>query len=159
MSEFKVLDSGKREEFATGSVRDTEEGKGRFDLLPTLPLRRLACLYQAGAAKYGDGNWKRGQRLGRYLSSLFRHLMAVMELKKDEDHCSSIAWNAFAFIWTANEIEQGRLPAELDDIGWTTTPVRIKQESGESLRKLAEILEGGKLNIGKPKVGDQAHAG
>lgn len=119
MSEdFKVLDSGKREAFETGSVRDTEEGKGCFDLLPTLPLRRLAILFQRGAEKYGRNNWKKGQRLGRYLSSLFRHLMCVMELKKDEDHLSSIAWNAFTFMWTAEQIRLGKLPKELDDIGW-----------------------------------------
>ena len=29
-----ILDSGKREEFETGAVRDTQEGKGRCDLIP-----------------------------------------------------------------------------------------------------------------------------
>jgi len=36
----RVLDSGKREEFSTGSKRDTRDGKGRFDLIPRLPLLR-----------------------------------------------------------------------------------------------------------------------
>lgn len=34
----KILDSGVREEFSTGSVRDTQEGKGRMDLLPLCDL-------------------------------------------------------------------------------------------------------------------------
>lgn len=34
MADFETKDSGKREEFATGSRRDTREGKGRFDLIP-----------------------------------------------------------------------------------------------------------------------------
>jgi len=32
----QIQDSGKREEFVTGSVRDTREGKGRFDLIAAL---------------------------------------------------------------------------------------------------------------------------
>jgi hypothetical protein len=31
---MSILDSGKREEFETGAVRDTQDGKGRCDLLP-----------------------------------------------------------------------------------------------------------------------------
>lgn len=38
----KILDSGVREEFSTGSVRDTQEGKGRMDLLP---LRELMDVF------------------------------------------------------------------------------------------------------------------
>lgn len=34
----QIKDSGKREEFATGSRRDTREGKGRFDLLPPFAI-------------------------------------------------------------------------------------------------------------------------
>ena len=41
-SEFILKDSGKREEFPTGSRRDQRAGKGRFDLIPTMALRRLA---------------------------------------------------------------------------------------------------------------------
>jgi hypothetical protein len=114
----KVNDSGKREEFATGSVRDTEDGKGCFDLIPALPLRRLAIHYQNGASKDGRKNWMRGQRLGRYLSSAERHIQDVKDCKHDEDHLSAIAWNAFAFMWTAEQIKLGKLPRELDDVGW-----------------------------------------
>lgn len=30
----KILDSGNRTEFETGAVRDVQQGKGRFDLMP-----------------------------------------------------------------------------------------------------------------------------
>jgi len=43
--EFVTKDSGQRQEWSTGSVRDVSVGKGRFDLIPTEPLRRLAKLY------------------------------------------------------------------------------------------------------------------
>ena len=115
-----VKDSGKREEFSTGSKRDTREGKGRFDLIPTYPLRRLAKHYENGAKKYGDHNWSRGQQLSRYLDSCMRHLMGVLEGATDEDHAAAVAWNMFAYIATCQWIEEGKLPAELDDLGHTS---------------------------------------
>lgn len=124
-----VLDSGQRQEFATGSVRDTREGKGRYDLISTIALRRLARHYQNGAVKYGDRNWEKGQPLSRYLDSAMRHLIALLDRQHDEDHCAAVAWNAFGFMHTAELIEQGKLPSELDDIGFvqcgTTTTETI----------------------------------
>lgn len=120
MNFHSVSDSGQREEFSTGSRRDTREGKGRFDLISTIALRRLARHYENGATKYGDRNWEKGQPLSRYLDSAMRHLIALLECQHDEDHASAVAWNAFAFIHTAERIEQGALPLELDDIGFTS---------------------------------------
>lgn len=116
---FITKDSGERQEFSTGSVRDTQEGKGRFALIPKGPLRRLAQLYERGAKKYGDRNWEKGQPLSRYLDSAYRHLISLEEGDIVEDHGASLAWNAFAFMWTAEQIEQGKLPKELDDVGFT----------------------------------------
>lgn len=115
MTGFVTLDSGQRQEWDTGSVRDTRDGKGRFDLIPTLPLRRLACLYERGAVKYGDRNWQKGQPLMRYVDSAMRHLNALVAGETTEDHAIAVAWNAFAYIWTLDAIEAGRLPKELDD--------------------------------------------
>lgn len=71
---FVVKDSGERQEFVTGARRDIQVGKGRFDLIPPLPVRRLAMIYEAGALKYGEHNWKKGIPLSRYLDSAERHL-------------------------------------------------------------------------------------
>lgn len=120
--EFKeVKDSGKRQEFVTGSLRDTREGKGRFDLIPTYPLRRLAKHYENGASKYGDRNWEKGQPLSRYIDSAMRHLVGVLEGLSDEDHASAVSWNMFAYIHTLKLIEDGKLPKELDDLGYAKT--------------------------------------
>ncbi len=117
MAEFKeVKDSGKRQEFNTGSVRDTRDGKGRFDLISPLALKRLAKHYENGAVKYGDRNWEKGQPMSRYIDSLIRHAYCLLEGKKDEDHASAIAWNAFAYIHTEEAIERGFLPKELNDM-------------------------------------------
>lgn len=117
MSEFeKVQDSGDRREFGTGSVRDVRTGKGRFDLIPTYPLRRLAQHYENGAKKYGDYNWALGQPLSGYLDSAERHLQAVKEGLTDEDHASAVVWNMFSFIATQQWVAEGRLPDYLMDV-------------------------------------------
>jgi Domain of unknown function (DUF5664) len=128
VSEFTLKDSGAREEFSTGSRRDTGVGKGRYDLIPVLAFRRLAALYETGARKYGDRNWEKGQPLGRYLGSAFRHLVAVMNNERDEDHAFQAVWNMIGYEWTLDAIKAGRLPLELDDVGAVHT--RLKDTAG-----------------------------
>jgi hypothetical protein len=113
-----VKDSGERREFSTGSVRDVAIGKGRYDLLPAYPIRRLAIHFENGARKYGDKNWEKGQPLSVYISSALRHGFCVSDGQQDEDHAAAAAWNWFAFMFTAEKVRLGELPAELDDIGW-----------------------------------------
>lgn len=116
MTEFdSVKDSGERQEFPTGSVRDTRKGKGRFDLIPFYPLLRLAQHYENGAAKYGDRNWEKGQPLSRYLDSAIRHLLVANDGLEDEDHLSAAVWNIFGYIATKQWIAEGKLPEALDD--------------------------------------------
>lgn len=114
---WETKDSGRREEWDTGSRRDTREGKGRYDLLSPVSIRRLAGVMERGAAKYGDRNWEKGQPLSRYLDSALRHTFQVLEGKTDEDHAGQAAWNLMAFIHTQEKIAGGELPAELDDLG------------------------------------------
>jgi len=117
MAEFdKVKDSGKHQEFETGSKRDTRDGKGRFDLIPSYALTRLARHYENGAKKYGDRNWERGQPLARYLDSMIRHAYKFLGGSQEEDHLAAVAWNALAYIETEHRIEQGILSVDLDDI-------------------------------------------
>ena len=115
----RVADSGKREEFDGGSVRDTREGKGRFDLITPIGLRRLAQHYENGAKKYGDRNWEKGQPIGRYLDSLIRHAYAYLAGERNEDHAAAIAWNAMAIMHTEEKVAAGELPEELID-----TPIK-----------------------------------
>lgn len=112
-----VKDSGERQEFDTGSKRDTQDGKGRPDLIPIEPLRRLAKHYENGAKKYGNRNWEKGQPLSRYYASAMRHMWDYMEGDYSEDHLAAAAWNIFSMIATQERIIAGKLPKELDDIG------------------------------------------
>lgn len=54
---FITKDSGVREEFNGGMVRDTQNGKPRYDLCYKPLYKRWAELMARGADKYGDNNW------------------------------------------------------------------------------------------------------
>jgi dATP/dGTP diphosphohydrolase, N-terminal len=109
----EVKDSGKRQHFKTGSVRDTDKGKGRFDLIPPYVLARLAQHYENGAAKYTDRNWEKGQPLTRYIDSTLRHITKWLLGDDNEDHLTAAIWNLFAVVNTEREIKEGKLPKEL----------------------------------------------
>lgn len=112
----KVVDSGKRQEFDTGSVRDGNEGKPRYDLITPIGLYRLAMHYANGAVKYGDRNWEKGQPLNRYIESTERHIQKLKLGIQDEDHEAAAIWNLLAYIHTKTLIDAGQLPKELDDM-------------------------------------------
>ncbi len=112
----QVKDSGKREEFNTGSKRDSRTGKGRFDLLPFYAIQRLARVYENGAIKYGNSNWRLGQPCSRYLDSALRHLMKAGGGWKDEDHFAQAMWNIAAIIETQKMIELKKMDASMDDL-------------------------------------------
>ena len=112
----EVKDSGKRQLFQTGAHRDIQDGKGRFDLLPSYALSRLARHFEAGARKYSAEKWRKGIPRARYLDSCGRHLQELIAGMDDEDHASAVAWNILCFIETQKAIEEGIIPKELDDL-------------------------------------------
>ncbi len=120
-TKFEVKDSGKRQEFATGAVRDVQEGKGRYDLLPMHAIFRLSRIFEEGAKKYSDNNWRKGIPLSRFMDSALRHLCKFAEGHRDEDHAIQAAWNLMCLIETEKMIERGLLPSELSDLPtWVT---------------------------------------
>lgn len=117
MAEFnEVKDSGERQDFGTGAVRDTQNGKGRYDLLPTRAIRRLAKHYENGAKKYGSENYLLGMPMRRFADSAMRHLFKALEGHIDEDHWTAAAWNILAIIEYQERIEEGMLSKEFDDL-------------------------------------------
>lgn len=115
--EYVTLDSGKREEFKGGAVRDTEEGKPRFDLIPPLALKRIADLYARGAKKYDEWNWAKtggegeGMKFSRIYSSGLRHFMQFGMGLDDEDHLAAVAFSVLSILHFQ---EMGR--NDLDDM-------------------------------------------
>jgi hypothetical protein len=96
MDNYVIRASEKMEEMETGARRDCREGKGRYDLIPPKPLKRLALVYEKGANKYGENNWKKGMKVSRVLDSALRHIFLYMEGDDVEDHLAQAAWNIFA---------------------------------------------------------------
>jgi hypothetical protein len=119
---MEIKDSGTRNEFATGAVRDAETGKGRFDLLPCHALTRLAQHFENGARKYADRNWEKGIPTHRYLDSALRHTFKYLDGYRDEDHLAAAAWNLLCLIETEHRIDDGRLPKELQTLPQPSDP-------------------------------------
>lgn len=111
-----LADSGTRDTFATGAVRDGQTGKGRFDLLPYHAIERVAQVFEKGAQKYAERNWEKGIPLHRYLDSGLRHAMKYVAGQRDEDHLAQAAWNLLCALQTEHWIRTGALPADLDTL-------------------------------------------
>ncbi len=107
--DFVVKDSGQRTVFATGAQRDLQTGKGYYHLIPFIAIERLAKLYEAGAEKYGPNNWQKGIPIFAYVNSAIRHVFKLKEGWTDEDHAAAALWNVAGYMWTLNEINEGRL--------------------------------------------------
>ncbi len=142
MQKPTIKDSGKRQEFNTGSVRDTREGKGRYDLLPTRALARVAKHFEAGALKYGDGNWLKGQPLSRYMDSALRHAFAHLEGKRDEPHLDAAIWNLLALSETMERVKAGMLPQCLNDMVEGDTQEPPQYLSLQSLKRRGKGVTG-----------------
>jgi hypothetical protein len=82
--------------FDSGAKRSDRTGKGRFDLISPVALRRLAIRYEHGAIQKGDRNWEGGFEISRCIDSTLRHLNQYREGDRVEDHLAAAAWNLFA---------------------------------------------------------------
>ena|SRR5690606_1387911 len=133
--DYITKDSGKRESFESGAVRDTQEGKPRYDLIPPAPLKRVAELYARGAEKYSAHNWTRGMGTSRMLASAMRHLEQYRAGDVDEDHLAAVVFNVFGimhfqgtewddtFDWNAADKGEGPYSFKVGD--------RVADPSGE----------------------------
>jgi len=128
MSSITLKDSGTRSEFSTGAVRDGQEGKGRMDLLPVRAILAVAKVYEAGAKKYAARNWEKGIPLSRYMDSGLRHAMKWLRGDRDEPHLAQACWNFLCLLDTAERIDEGLLPASLNDL-----PPGLTHPIGEEL--------------------------
>lgn len=124
-----------REKFATGSQRDTRVGKGRFDLISPIGMKRLALVYERGAMVYASRNWERGQPISRYLDSAYRHLQSAIMGMEDEDHLAQLAWNAFAAMHTEEMVKRGSLSQEFMDLpkyGFSINDIKPPEKDNKS---------------------------
>ena len=89
----KILDSGNRRQFASGAVRDIQEGKGRMDLLPWGAIMEVSKHCENGAKKYGEHNVDKGIPTHSLCDSAARHLAKYLDGWTDEPHLLAAAWN------------------------------------------------------------------
>ena len=113
---INTVTAGTNDEYPTGAVRDKQEGKGAFSLIPPIGLRKIAKRYEDGATQYGKHNWAKGMPLSRFYDAIIRHTMAWAEGRTDEDHLGAIGWNMASAVYTEEQIKLGNLPAELNDL-------------------------------------------
>ena len=109
--DYVVKDSGARQSFASGMVRDTEEGKTDYtSLVEVEPLLTRLCQHlHKGAVKYGRGNWQHAdsaEERDRFKRSAARHMRAYLLGETDEDHAAAVVFNL-----NAAEAVPGKLDA------------------------------------------------
>ena len=99
MKETKMLyGQGEMEVTKAGAKRESNEGRGRFDLLTYESIEALARWYEEGAKKYGDRNWEDGLSVKDCINRMIRHALKAGNGYTDEDHLAAVMWNAAAAI-------------------------------------------------------------
>lgn len=97
-----IADSGKRIQFASGSLRDPSEGKIKWSRITFGPMmRRWAQHLTTAEAKYPDPKpgfpnfmlIETEEELIRYKESAFRHFMSWFNDETDEDHAAAVFFN------------------------------------------------------------------
>ena len=122
-----VKDGGERQQFEGGAVREPTTGKGRFDLIPSYPHRRLAVHYEVGSRKYADRNWEKGMPLSRCLDSAERHINDFKSGDRKEDHLAAAVWNLYAYLELEHQIQAGKLPEKFRDVPWPDSTEEVPE--------------------------------
>lgn len=99
-----IKDSGERAQFASGMVRDVQDGKLNFALLRDGPMmQRWAKQLTDGAKKYAKRNWMLAsgeEELERFRESAARHFEQWMNGETDEDHAAAVFFNINGYEYT-----------------------------------------------------------
>ncbi len=139
--DFIVKDSGERMEFASGMVRDTQNGKVLWHLVASGPmLMRYAVHLTMGAVKYGQDNWLKATGEAEYLrfkTSAFRHFMQWYYGEIDEDHASAVIFN----------INGAEMVKDKMDAAATTETATTEAETVERSIQIAETPENRKRRL------------
>jgi len=114
---FEIKDSGKREEFKSGMVRDTGD-KPRYLRILTGPMaQRWAEHLHKGAKKYPDvapgvPNWTLAEgeaELQRFKESALDHMVKWLRGDVDEDHAAGVFFNINGAEFVKQKLQKGPL--------------------------------------------------
>lgn len=89
------------------SLQTVPEYEGNYSTM----FLEVAKLYQAGAEKYGENNWRRGMPLKFYFDSGIRHYLKTLRGDDDEPHYRGFIWNMLGALETMKTN-----PSSLDDL-------------------------------------------
>jgi hypothetical protein len=128
---LKLKDSGTRDVYDSGAVRDGQEGKGRMDLLPVRALIEVSKVFEAGAKKYAARNWEKGLPLSRYMDSGLRHAFRWLKGDRDEPHLAMAIWNLLCLLDTQMRIADGLVDPALNDIPMNPIALGDKKYDGQ----------------------------
>ena len=104
MKQFKgVKDSGKRQDFSTGSVRDTADGKGQPHLLPGEAIQRIRTYQQISNPKCIIASTDRNALLNLIEKSLYTY----SELYDTRDDISTDILETISFVEDLIRQEEG----------------------------------------------------
>lgn len=134
-----MQDSGSREQFDAGAVRDTATGKPRLELISPFFLDRTGEWLRLGAEKYEDRNWEKGMPFSRVTASMLRHCNQWLAGDDTEDHLAAVAVNAMFLMHYQEMIKRGRL-----GIKWCDMPDfsdKYKQ-ADEWAKKTVKLMTG-----------------
>lgn len=108
---FVTKDSGERQEYSTGMVRDTQTAKPRYDLVDWPMIKRWAALMERGAKKYGEHNWKKAEtseEADRFRASALRHCVQWFLGETDEDHGAAVYFNIGGYEMVKEKMKEER---------------------------------------------------
>ena len=129
---IKERNRGRQE---TGDTKRLDDGKPRYDLIPTDALLALAELYRAGAEKYEERGWEKGMRWGRCFASMLRHAYRWWKGEQiDPDtgahHMIAVAWNAIAlFHYDTQALGEDDRPEQTRARGWDAALPPVMREA------------------------------
>ena len=109
-----MKDSGERNEFISGMLREPTMDRPRFELMFPLDqkyedtlLFKLGNVLAKGAGKYSDRNWEKcntKEELERFKEASFRHFLQFMTGEIDEDHLGALLFNLNAMNYLMSKI-------------------------------------------------------
>lgn len=85
MGDLTVKDSGERSTYDSGAQRDNHSGKGRYDLMATQALMRLARWYELGNAKYGKKTIRSLEEILTWMASFVATAESLSIITPEED--------------------------------------------------------------------------
>jgi hypothetical protein len=169
---YAVKDSGQRQEYDSGMVRDVDTNKTQWALVADGPmLRRWAEHVTKGAQKYTPRNWMLAsgdEEYQRFRESAFRHFIQWFEGETDEDHAAAVIFNVNGAEYVREALTEPKLFSEFEkELGGeegsappqaaSTEPILYKSITTNRPHRM-DLLEGGPDRYYCAECGDWASA-